>query len=210
MLELLTATGLATAAGLNAGLPLLVLGAVARWTDLVTLPVGWGWLADERVLLLLGVLVVLDVVADKVPGLDSLNDVVQTVVRPTAGGLAFGAGAGAQTLAVDEPTGTSTWLSIAAGVLLALAVHAMKSMARPLVNAGTAGLGGPLVSVLEDGTSLALTVAALLLPVLVVVILAVLVWVAVRTVRARRRRRRGRRAARAARTASTERAELRP
>src|SRR5690554_1771971 len=88
MLEVLTGTGLATAAGLNAGLPLLVLGALSRWTELVELPVGWLWLADTRVLAVLAVLVVLDVVADKIPALDSVNDLVQTVVRPTAGGLA--------------------------------------------------------------------------------------------------------------------------
>jgi hypothetical protein len=194
MLELLTGAGLASAAGLNAGLPLLVLGALARWTGLVELPVGWTWLADDRVLVLLGVLVVLDVVADKVPGLDHVNDLVQTVVRPTAGGLAFGAGVGAQTVAVAEPgTSAPTWVAVGAGVALALVVHAFKALARPLVNASTAGLGGPVVSVLEDATSLALTVAAILLPLLVLVLLALLVVAGVRAERARRRRRARRR-----------------
>ena len=36
--ELLTGFGLATAAGLNAYIPLLALGLLARFTDLVTLP----------------------------------------------------------------------------------------------------------------------------------------------------------------------------
>lgn len=193
MLEMLTGTGLAAAAGLNAGLPLLVLGALARWTELVALPVGWTWLADEKVLLVLGVLVVLDVVADKIPALDSVNDVVQTVVRPTAGGLAFGAGAGAQTIAVDDPTGGPTWLAIALGVALALGVHLLKAVSRPVVNAATAGVGGPVVSVLEDVTSVALTLAAILLPLLVVILLGAIVWLAVRVLRSRRRRR-GRRA----------------
>lgn len=193
MLEILTGTGLATAAGLNAGLPLLVLGALARWTELVELPVGWMWLADEKVLLVLGVLVVLDVVADKVPALDSVNDVVQSVVRPTAGGLAFGAGAGAQTVAVPEPSGGPTWLAVTAGVVLALGVHVVKALSRPVVNAATAGLGGPLVSTVEDLTSIALTLAAVVVPVLVLLLLAAMVWLGVRALRSRRRRRRGRR-----------------
>lgn len=195
MLEILTGTGLAAAAGLNAGLPLLVMGALARWTELVELPVGWTWLTGDVALLVLAVLVVLDVVADKVPALDSVNDVVQTVVRPTAGGLAFGAGAGAQTVAVDDPTGGPTWLAITAGVVLALVVHVVKAVTRPVVNVATAGAGGPVVSVLEDVTSIALTVAALLLPVLVVLLLATMVWWGVRALRTRRRRRRGRRVA---------------
>lgn len=194
MLEILTGTGLATAAGLNAGLPLLLLGALARWTELVELPAGWMWLSDERMLLGLGLLVVLDVVADKIPALDSMNDLVQTVVRPTAGGLAFGAGAGAQALAVEDPSGGPTWVAIGVGVVLALGVHLAKAVVRPVVNATTGGLGGPVVSVLEDVTSVALTVAAVLLPVLVLLVLAVMVLVGVRALRSRRRRR-GRRVA---------------
>lgn len=195
MLEILTGTGLAAAAGLNAGLPLLLLGLLARFTDVVELPVGWGWIADDTTLVVLAVLVVLDVVADKVPAVDSVNDVVQTVVRPTAGGLAFGAGAGAQTAAVAEPSGVPVWLTVTAGVLLALAVHVVKAVSRPLVNAATVGLGAPVVSALEDVTSVALSLAAILLPVLVVVLLATMVWVGVRALRSRRRRRRGRRVA---------------
>ncbi len=44
--------------------------------------------------LILAVLLAVEMVADKVPVVDHVNDVVQTVVRPTAGGLAFGAGSG--------------------------------------------------------------------------------------------------------------------
>jgi hypothetical protein len=199
MLEVLTATGLASASGLNAGLPLLLLGAAARWTPLVELPVGWTWLSDGWVLAVLAVLVVLDVVADKVPGLDSLNDLVQSVVRPAAGGLAFGAGVGTTTAAVAEPSalsGTGVVVPVAIGVVLALVVHLAKALARPVVNATTLGAGGPVVSVVEDVTGVALSLAALLAPVLVVVLLGTLAVVLVRLGRRRGRHpRRGRTAA---------------
>lgn len=195
MLELLTGTGLATASGLNAGLPLLLLGVLDRWTGLVTLPEGWAWLSNGWVLTILAGLLVLEVVADKVPGVDHVNDVLQTVVRPTAGGLAFGAGAGSQTVAVTDPGAFFTsdaWVPVAIGVVLALTVHAGKALARPVVNAATFGVGGPVVSTVEDGSSLALSLAAVLLPVLVLVLLAVLVWAAVRTMRRAARVRRDR------------------
>jgi hypothetical protein len=188
MLEVLTATGLATAAGLNAGLPLLVLGAAARWTPFVELPVGWTWLTQGWVLAVLAVLVVLDVVADKVPGLDHLNDLAQTVVRPTSGGLAFGAGVGAVTPAVADPdalAGAGIWVPVLVGVLLALATHLAKALVRPVVNAATLGIGAPVVSAVEDATSLSLALAALVLPVLVVLLLAVPVVVGVRLARRR-------------------------
>ena len=201
MLEVLTATGLALAAGLNAWIPLLVLGALDRFTGLVDLPDGWEWLSNEWVLLIMAALLVVEVVADKVPGLDSLNDIVQTVVRPTAGGLAFGSGVGATTTAVTDPEAffsSPDWIPIAIGVVLALGVHLAKAAARPVVNASTAGVGAPVASTLEDVGSVSLSFLAILIPALVliaIVVMAVLVVVLVRRRREQRRERRRRDAA---------------
>jgi hypothetical protein len=195
VLEVLTGTGLALAAGLNAWIPLVVLGALDRFTGLVELPPAWAWLSNEWVLLILVVLLALEFVADKIPGFDSVNDVVQTVVRPTAGGLAFSSGVDATTVAVADPEAffaSSQWVPIAIGVVLALGVHLAKATARPVVNAATAGVGAPVASVAEDAGAFALAFAALLAPVLVllgIVVLAVAVIVLVR------RRRRSKRAA---------------
>ena len=82
MLEFLTGTGLATSAGLNAYIPLLALGLLDRFTGLVDLPAGWTWLSADASLWILGALLALELVADKIPGVDAVNDVVQTVVRP--------------------------------------------------------------------------------------------------------------------------------
>ncbi|MEI5584712.1 DUF4126 domain-containing protein [Agromyces sp. CCNWLW208] len=196
MLEVLTASGLALAAGLNAWIPLLVLGALDRFTGLVDLPDGWAWLANEWVLLILLALLVVEVVADKVPGLDSLNDIVQTVVRPTAGGLAFGSGVGASTAAVTDPEAffsSPDWIPIAIGVVLALGVHVAKAVSRPVVNASTAGVGAPVASTLEDLGSVSLAFIAILVPVLVLIALAVMIALVVVVVRRRRDQRRRRR-----------------
>lgn len=189
MLEVLTATGLALAAGLNAWIPLLVIGALDRFTGLVELPAGWEWLSNEWVLLILLVLLVVEVVADKVPGLDSLNDIVQTVVRPTAGGLAFGSGVGATTAAVTDPEAffsSPDWIPVAIGVVLALGVHVAKALARPVVNASTAGAGAPVVSTLEDVGSVSLSFVAILIPVLVLIAIAVMVVLVIVLLRRRR------------------------
>jgi hypothetical protein len=68
--ELLTGFGLATAAGLNAYIPLLALGLLSRFTDLVTLPHGWAWLENGWVMTIVGALLVVEIVADKIPALD--------------------------------------------------------------------------------------------------------------------------------------------
>jgi hypothetical protein len=190
VLEALTGTGLAASAGLNAYIPLLVMGLLARFSDLIDLPAGWSWLSNGWVLVILAVLLAVEVVADKVPVVDHFNDVVQTVVRPTAGGLAFGAGSASQTVTVSDPGsffGSHQWVPVAAGVLIALCVHGVKAAARPVVNVSTAGFGAPVASTIEDIGSVLMSVLAILMPVLVLVGLGLLVWGAVLVVRRRRR-----------------------
>ncbi|MFY1657263.1 DUF4126 domain-containing protein [Micromonospora sp. WMMD1274] len=201
MLEVLTGSGLAASAGLNAYVPLLLMGLLSRYTDLVELPSGWQWLGNGWVVLILAVLLAVEVVADKVPVVDHVNDVVQTVVRPTAGGLAFGAGAGSETVTVSDPDtffSSHQWVPVVVGVFIALGVHLLKAAARPVINATTAGVGAPVASTAEDATSVVMSVVALLLPVLVLVFLVGLVLFVPWLFRRRRERRRERAAAREA------------
>jgi cbb3-type cytochrome oxidase subunit 3 len=180
VLELLTGVGLATSAGLNAYIPLLLLGVLSRFTDLITLPPGWTWLENGWVLAILAVLLAIEVVADKIPVVDHINDVVQTFVRPTAGGLAFGAASGAQTVTVSNPGDFFTsnqWVPIVAGILISFIVHSMKAAARPVINATTAGFGAPVASTAEDAFSVAMSFAAILFPFLIVFFLVFLLWV---------------------------------
>jgi uncharacterized membrane protein len=199
--EVLTGTGLAASAGLNAYIPLLILGLLGRYTDLIDLPTGWTWLGNGWVIAIMAVLLAVEMVADKVPVVDHINDVVQTVVRPTAGGLAFGAGSSSETVTVSDPGSffsTHQWVPVVTGVLLALGVHLLKSAARPVINATTAGFGAPVASTAEDATSVVVSLVAIILPVLVLVFLVGLVFFVFWFVRRRSDRRREREAARAA------------
>jgi cbb3-type cytochrome oxidase subunit 3 len=193
MLETLTGIGLATSAGLNAYIPLLLLGLLGRFTNLITLPSGWQWLENGWVLSILAVLLAIEVVADKIPVVDHINDVVQTIVRPTAGGLAFGAASGAQTVTVDNPGDFFTsnqWVPIVAGILISFVVHSMKAAARPVINATTVGFGAPVASTAEDAFSVAMSFAAILFPFLIVFFLIFLLWMFFAMRRRRRRKRR--------------------
>jgi len=194
MLELLTGAGLAAAAGLNAYIPLLVMGLAGR-LDWIQLPAGWTWLENEWVLLIIGVLLVVEIVADKVPAVDSVNDWIQTVVRPASGGIVFAGGIGTSTVAVDDPEtffSSGAWVPVVIGIGLALLVHLAKMAVRPIANLGTAGIAAPVLSTAEDGVSLVLVVLALVAPLLVLLGLALMVVGFVLLVRAVRRRRRER------------------
>ena len=82
MLEFLTGTGLAVAAGLNAYIPMLLLGLGGRFLDFVELPAAWAWLENEWVLIILGVLLIIEIVAEQFRLVDTVIDWLQTVVRP--------------------------------------------------------------------------------------------------------------------------------
>ena len=192
MLEALTGTGLAASAGLNAYIPLLTMGLLARYSDLIDLPPGWQWLSNGWVVAILGLLLAVEVVADKIPVVDHVNDIVQTVVRPTAGGLAFGAGSTSQTVTVSDPGsffGSHQWVPVASGVLIALCVHGVKAASRPVVNATTAGFGAPVASTAEDVSSVVMSILAILLPILVLLGLVVMISSAIWVFRRRRARR---------------------
>ncbi|MFF0861916.1 DUF4126 domain-containing protein [Nonomuraea sp. NPDC003560] len=196
MFAALTGLGLSTAAGLNAYIPLLVVGVLANLTDKVKLPDGYAWLSNWGVLAIIAVLLLAEMVLDKVPAVDTVNDAIQTVVRPAAGGVVFSATNAAAELDHSTWMTENPWAGWLLGIVMALAVHTLKATARPVINAGTAGVGAPVVSTAEDAGSLGMSLIAVFLPVLVIVALllfVVLAWWTFRRVRRLRARRRIRR-----------------
>lgn len=173
-MALSTAIGLATSAGLNAYIPLLVYGLLARFTDFVTLPEGWMWLSDPILLTIVGVLLAIEFVADKIPAVDSVNDIIQTAIRPTSGGLMFASALDTRMVADGSVfSDGKTWVLIVVGIAISFAMHFLKSTSRPVLNASTMGVGAPVVSTTENVVTAALTGAAIFAPVLVLIILAV-------------------------------------
>jgi hypothetical protein len=178
-----TALGLSTAAGLNAYLPLLILGLLSRYTDLITLPAPWDALESPVVLGIVAAVGIIDFVGDKVPVVDHVLHVLGLFVAPVAGGIV----ALASAHAVDVEPGVAG----AIGVVAALATQAGRLAVRPVATATTAGAANPVVSLGEDGVSGTLSFTAIVWPVLaflLVAALAVLLVVLIRRWRAFGRR----------------------
>ena len=167
-MELLTALGLAIPAGLNAYIPLLAV-ALAQQFELLQLKAPFDILGEWWMIAIIAVLLVIEIVADKVPAVDNVNDAIQTFVRPAAGGIVAVAVAG-------SATDVAPWLLVLTGVLLAGGTHAVKATARPIVHVSTAGTGGPVVSTAEDAGAAVLSVVAILAPILVAFVLAGLIY----------------------------------
>ena len=177
MFAALTGAGLSAAAGLNAYVPFLLVAIVARFSDVITLPASFEWIESPWAIGGATLLLLTEVVLDKIPAVDSLNDIVGTAVRPTIGGVVAAATSSAGTLDNSTFMTENPWISAIGGGLIAAVVHAGKASARPLINTASVGLGAPIVSTAEDVSSIGLSLIAIFVPVLVVVALAVLAWV---------------------------------
>lgn len=169
LLGIFTAFGLSASAGLNAYIPLLVVGVIAHYTDWITLNDPWDLLANPWVLIVLGILVIIEMLADKIPVVNHINDAIQTFIRPAAGAVAFAASA-------KVITDVHPVLALICGLLVAGSVHAVKSVAvRPAVTATTGGAGNVPVSIAEDIFSTLMSILAIVIPIMVVIILVLMV-----------------------------------
>lgn len=167
---LLSGLGLSGAAGLNAYIPLLLVGLLERfgWLHLAQ---PFDLLASPWVLLGVAVLGALDFVGDKIPGIDHALHVFGGVLNIGAGAVLFASQSGVA--GHLNPT-----LAAVLGLLVSGGVHATRTILRPVSTGVTAGLGNPVVSSAEDGTSLVLSVLAVFAPLLAVIALIALLLLA--------------------------------
>ena len=179
IMALVAAIGLSSTAGLRAVATLFAIGVVSdinvNGQPLVPLQPNFHVLGSMPMLILLGVLTVVEIVIDKVPGLDHLNDIIQTVVRPVVGAVIV---AGTANTLSDK----NIWIAAGTGAVLAFVVHATKSTTRVATTATTAGIGNPVVSFLEDLLtvgSIVLVVAAKAIAILISPILGLILLVVV-------------------------------
>lgn len=175
---------LAACAGLRAFLPVFSASAAA-WLLHYPLPDNLEWLARPQTVAIFGVATVLEVLGDKVPVVDHLLDSVQVFTKPALAALA------ALPFAYQLAPEHSAAIAIIVGAPLALGVHSAKATARVGSTATTAGLGNPVLSVVEDVIAVLAIVMAFLAPLLALLLMAGLVIGMIRVAARFRRRRAG-------------------
>ncbi len=173
------ALGAGWASGLNAYAAVLVLGAAERF-GLVDLPHSLVVLASPWVMGVAALLFALNFFADKIPYIDSVNDVLQTFVRIPAGFL----------LAYGAAGGLSPEVAVIAGLLggtLAAGTHIAKTGSRALINSSPEPFTNIAASLTEDAAVIGGLALAIAHPITFLCLLAafvmLLVWLLPKLVR---------------------------
>lgn len=157
------------ASGINAYATVLVLGLLGRFLGVDSVPAG---LQRTDVLIIMGVLAVIELVADKIPVVDSIWDVPSTVIRPVAGAAIGALMAGAQ-----GDLWTITLASV--GGLTALVSHLAKASIRLAANSSPEPVTNVGASLAGDVGVVGVTTLAVLYPVAAAVVAGILLIIMV-------------------------------
>ncbi|MGE5177086.1 MAG: DUF4126 domain-containing protein [Hyphomicrobiales bacterium] len=174
--------GTSVAAGLNVYATVATLGILER-AGVVSLPAGLHVLASPWIIGIAAALYVVEFVADKIPAVDHVWDLVHTFVRPPAAALLAFAALG------NVPEIWRIGAALLAGTV-ALASHGGKASGRVAVNASPEPLSNWAASVGEDGLAITLAwlaaahpIVALAVAVVVTIASVVVIVVTVRLIR---------------------------
>jgi hypothetical protein len=173
---------LSAACGFRIFVPLLAVGA-AQATGYLTLAPKFAWIGSTPALVVLGVATVLEIAAYHVPWLDHLLD---TIASPAA--IVAGIVVTASVITDMDPLWRWT-LAVIAGGGLAGAVQGSTVLLRAASTATTGGLANPVVATGELAGAVAISILALLVPVLALLAVMIGILLTILWVRRRRARR---------------------
>ncbi|PIA77394.1 hypothetical protein BFR04_08070 [Gaetbulibacter sp. 4G1] len=162
--------GLAASVGFRVFLPLFALS-LASYFDVWQLNESWQWIGSTTALITLGVATLVEIFAYFIPYIDNLLD---SIAVP----LAALAGTAVMMSTVADLSPVVTWsLAIIAGGGTAAAIAGTSSTTRLASTATTGGLGNPIVSSLETGTSIVMSIVSIFLPVIAIILVAIILFI---------------------------------
>lgn len=168
------ALGSAWTSGINLYATVFVLGLLQHFTS-VKLPGGLHVLDNWIIIGVAGALYLVEFVADKVPYVDSVWDVIHTFIRVPAGAIM----ALAATTDLD-PTIQIVALLIGGG--LALSSHGTKATLRAAANLSPEPISNWTLSIVEDIIAVVGVIIAVVSPIIIIIIIAIFLvvffWIA--------------------------------
>jgi Domain of unknown function (DUF4126) len=184
----LESLGLSFAAGVRTYITLIAIAVVADYKPFglnISFRPGFEWMGSTWFLIAMIVMAIYESGVDKIPLLDHVNDIIHTVVRPGVGALILvGTSNGVSDLGTVGP-----YIAGIVGGTAAFSTHAVKSTARPVSTATTAGVANPIISMIEGFIATVMIAISFILPVIGAVLFVVATFMVFRSVRNVMRRR---------------------
>ena len=170
ILSVFLGIGLASAAGFRVFLPLLVLS-LAGFFDVIPLNESWQWVGSITAVITMGVATLIEIFGYYIPWLDNLLDTIALPLSTLAGTLIMAA-------TISDLSPMLTWtLAIIAGGGTASVIKGNTAAARLTSSTTTGGLANPILTTVETGTSVIMSVVSIFLPILAFILVLVLFFV---------------------------------
>lgn len=149
--------GLAASAGFRVFLPLLAMS-LATYFDIVPVAESWAWVGSIPAIIALGIASVIEVLAYYIPWVDNMLDTISVPLAGIAGTMLMA-------VALTDVSPFVQWgLAIIAGGGAASTISATSATTRMASSVATAGVGNPIVSTVETGTSFLLSLVSIIIP----------------------------------------------
>ncbi|AOW19431.1 DUF4126 domain-containing protein [Urechidicola croceus] len=169
ILSILIGIGLAASVGFRVFVPLFALSIAAHF-NAIPLNESWAWIGSTAAIFTLGAATIVEIVAYFIPWLDNALDSLAIPLAAIAGTAVM-----VSTVAGLDPV--VTWaLAIIAGGGTATAIQTSSTATRLTSTATTGGIANPVVSTVETGTSIVMSVLAIFIPVLAVIFVVLILW----------------------------------
>lgn len=170
ILSIFLGIGLSASVGFRVFLPLFALS-LSAYFNVWELNESWLWIGSSTAVITLGIATLVEIVAYYIPVVDNLLD---TIAIP----LATIAGTAVMVSTVADLSPVITWaLAIIAGGGTAAAVKSSTSATRLGSTVSTAGIGNPVVSTIETGSSIVMSIVSIFLPILAIILVIFIFYI---------------------------------
>lgn len=175
LLSIFLGVGLSAACGFRIFVPLLVMS-IASLSGHLTLAPEFEWIGTYPALAAFGVATLFEISAYYIPWVDNLLDTVAVPAAAVAGTIVMAS-------AVSEMSPFLKWaLAVIVGGGVAGTVQGLTSITRIASTATTGGLGNPVVSTVEAGSSVVMSILAIAVPVLAAILVIAIILFALRKI----------------------------
>ncbi len=170
LISIFLGIGLAASVGFRVFLPLFALS-LAAYFDIWELNASWEWVGSMPALIILGVATLVEIGAYYIPYIDNLLDSIAVPLAALAGTAVV-----LSTAANLSPE--ITWaLAIIAGGGTAAAISGSSGTTRLASTATTGGLANPIVSSVETGSSILMSIISIFLPIIAIILVVILLLI---------------------------------